>query len=104
MRKTYEPKNKQKIKKNKTINLVTVISVAFICYFVYTLVNQQYQINKYDSQIQMYQSEIQNKKKLTNYYGEQNSNVKTDEYMENVAREELGYIKPYEKVFIDANK
>lgn len=104
MKKTYEPKNKQKIKKNKTINLVTVISVAFICYFIYTLINQQYQINKYDSQIQMYQSEIQNKNKLTNYYGEQNSNVKTDEYMENVAREELGYIKPYEKVFIDANK
>ena len=28
----------------------------------------------------------------------------TDEYIEKVARDTFGYVKPYEKVFIDANK
>jgi cell division protein FtsB len=101
MRKAYEPNPKRK---SKNISIVTVISVIFICYFFYTLIQQQYQINKYDSQIQMYQGEIQNKNKLTKYYGEQKLSIQTDEYMESVAREELGYVKPYEKVFIDANK
>ena len=30
--------------------------------------------------------------------------VNTTEYIETVARNELGLIKPYEKIFIDVNK
>lgn len=77
---------------------------AFSIYFVYTFIEQQVQINKYDSEIEMYTADIENKRELVNYYNNQKGNTKSDEYIENVARESLGYVKPYEKIFIDANK
>ncbi|MEG0873493.1 MAG: spore cortex biosynthesis protein YabQ [Clostridia bacterium] len=105
MRKAHKPDLKRKDKrKSKKGNIITVLSVVFVSYFVFTVIDQQSQIKKYDSQIEMYKSEIQNKVELTEYYGKQKSNIKSDEYIENVAREDLGYVKPYEKVFIDANK
>ncbi len=52
----------------------------------------------------MYQADINTKKKLIDYYNNQKDNIKTDEYIESVAREVLGYVKPYEKIFIDANR
>ena len=52
----------------------------------------------------MYNSEIESKKSLSEYYKEQSKNTTSDEYIEQVARDSLGYVKPYEKVFIDTNK
>ena len=56
------------------------------------------------SDLEMYTADIENKRELVNYYNNQKGNTKSDEYIENVARESLGYVKPYEKIFIDANK
>ena len=52
----------------------------------------------------MYKSDIENKNKLVSYYNEQKTNIETDQYIEDVARDTLGYVKPYEKIFVDANK
>lgn len=93
-----------KINKKKKIRPVMIILFAFSIYFVYTFIEQQVQINKYDSEIEMYTADIENKRELVNYYNNQKGNTKSDEYIENVARESLGYVKPYEKIFIDANK
>ena len=95
--------NNTKNKKGK-IKFVHIISLAFVLYFSYTMFDQQLQINKYNSQIEMYESDIKNKKRLVEYYDSQKTNVDSDEYIENVARDSLGYVKPYEKIFIDANK
>lgn len=93
-----------KINKKKKIRPVMIVLLAFSIYFVYTFIEQQVQINKYDSEIEMYTADIENKRELVNYYNNQKGNTKSDEYIENVARESLGYVKPYEKIFIDANK
>lgn len=93
-----------KINKKKKIRPIMIVLFAFSVYFVYTFIDQQIQINKYDSEIEMYTADIKNKRELVNYYNNQKSNTKSDEYIENVARESLGYVKPYEKIFIDANK
>lgn len=93
-----------KINKKKKIRPVIIVLFAFSIYFVYTFIEQQVQINKYDSEIEMYTADIENKRELVNYYNNQKGNTKSDEYIENVARESLGYVKPYEKIFIDANK
>ena len=93
-----------KINKKKKIRPVMIVLFAFSIYFVYTFIEQQVQINKYDSEIEMYTADIENKRELVNYYNNQEGNTKSDEYIENVARESLGYVKPYEKIFIDANK
>ena len=91
-------------KTKKKINGIHVLFICFVLYFGYTVTSQQLQINKYDSQIEMYESEIQSKKDLIAYYNEQEKNVTSDEYIEQVARDTLGYVKPYEKIFIDASK
>ena len=93
-----------KTNKKKKIRPVMIVLFAFSIYFVYTFIEQQVQINKYDSEIEMYTADIENKRELVNYYNNQKGNTKSDEYIENVARESLGYVKPYEKIFIDANK
>ena len=93
-----------KINKKKKIRPVMIVLFDFSIYFVYTFIEQQVQINKYDSEIEMYTADIENKRELVNYYNNQKGNTKSDEYIENVARESLGYVKPYEKIFIDANK
>lgn len=103
MRKKINLENNNKLK-SKKIKMIHVVMIVFSFYFVYTLFEQQIKINKYDSQIEMYSSDIKNKTELTSYYNRQKGNVKTDEYIESVARESLGYVKPYEKIFIDANK
>ena len=90
--------------KNKKIKMIHIVMLVFSFYFVYTLVDQQIQINKYNSQIEMYRADIKSKTELTDYYNKQKGSIQTDEYIENVARETLGYVKPYEKIFVDANK
>ena len=94
---------KMKIHNNKNRVLIFLF-VIFSIYFIYTIFDQQLQINKYDSQIEMYNTEIAGKTSLTKYYRAQSENIETDEYIEQVARESLGYVKPYEKVFIDTSK
>lgn len=101
MRNMSENGNK---KKKKKIRLFHVVAFAFVLYFVYTLYDQQLQINKYDSQIEMYNSDIKSKNELKEYYSGQKVSINSDEYIEKIARESLGYVKPYEKIFIDANK
>lgn len=91
-------------KRKKSLNIIHVVSIMFIAYFGYTFCNQQMKINKYDSQIEMYQKEIESKQNLVEYYNNTNENITTDEYIESVAREKLGLVKPYETVYIDANK
>lgn len=96
-------KSKKNVKKKKN-GLVHVLFICFMVYFTYTFIDQQVQINKYDSQIKMYRADIKAKKDLTEYYNNQKGSTNSDEYIENVARESLGYVKPYEKIFIDVNK
>ncbi len=86
------------------IKFIHIISLSFILYFAYTMFDQQLQLNKYNSQIEMYQADIESKNKLVDYYSSQKTNITSDEYIEKVARDSLGYVKPYEKIFIDANK
>ena len=98
-------KKEEKLKVKKKKNKIFAFGfIAFCLYFCYIICDQQIQINKYNSQIEMYNSEIESKKSLSEYYKEQSKNTTSDEYIEQVARESLGYVKPYEKVFIDTNK
>jgi len=92
------------VEKKKRFNFISILFVLIGVYFVTTFVDQQISINKYNSQIVMYKSDISNKEALTKYYDAQQHSVETDEYIEQVARENLGLVKPYEKIFVDVNK
>lgn len=93
----------RKVKKNR-VQLSHIVAIAFIMYFAYTFFDQQLKINRYNSQIEMYNQEIEAKQNLVEYYNTQNENITSDEYIESVARERLGLVKPYETIYIDANK
>ena len=91
-------------KRKKSLNIVHVMSIIFVIYFGYTFCDQQIKLNKYNSQIEMYEKEIKSKQNLVEYYNNKNENISTDEYIESVAREKFGLVKPYETVYVDANK
>ncbi len=105
MVRNQEMKGRRKIKKRKkSLNIVHVISIVFIAYFGFTFFNQQLKLNKYNSQIEMYTKEIEAKQYLVEYYNNKNENISSDQYIESVAREKLGLVKPYETVYVDSNK
>lgn len=105
MRTNHMMKGKRNTRKRrKSLNVVNVVAIAFMMYFSYTFFNQQLKLNKYNSQIEMYQKEIESKQNLVEYYNNKNENITTDEYIESVAREKLGLVKPYETIYVDANK
>ena len=93
-----------KVKKKTRVQLSHVVAIAFVMYFSYTFFDQQLKINRYNSQIEMYNKEIEAKQNLVEYYNTQSENITSDEYIESVARERLGLVKPYETIYVDANK
>ena len=91
-------KNKQKF---KIRNIVFLIAVILFCN---TLYNQQIDINKYNSKLTMLENDIDEASKLYSYYLEKEKEERADEYYESIARDSLGLVKSYEKIFIDINK
>ena len=101
MKKVQEVRGRKNLKKRKkSLNMVHIFIIGFVMYFSVTFFEQQLKLNKYNSQIDMYTKEIESKQNLVEYY----NNIKSDEYIESVAREKLGLVKPYETVYIDSNK
>ncbi len=98
MKKTNNNRNKKKI------SMLPIFFTIFLAYFIYTVYNQQIEINSYNVQIEMYTKEIEDGKKLVELYEADEQNLESDEYIEYVARETLGLVKPYEKIFIDISK
>lgn len=93
--------NKQSRKK---INFAKILGIGIFVYFISVFCIQQFRINEYKVQEEYYQNAISeiNEEKLANE--ELMAQTNTAEYIEQVAREKLGLVKPYEKIFMDINK
>lgn len=85
--------------KNK--NFKKLLTVAIVCYLAFIFISQEItsikikkQIAKENSQLEILKSENQNLKDSV-------SLSKTEGYVEKIAREKLGLIKPNEKPVID---
>lgn len=96
--------NLKKKGKFRVFSIFNIIIVSMASYVIYTIANQQVALNKYNSQIEAYEVQIKAKKDLLELYTIDKDNETTDEYIEKVARESLGLIKPYEKIYIDVSK
>ena len=99
MKKNQKPKRKIKI-----FRISNIIGLIAICYFVNTLAEQQVTLNKYNSQIETYEMQIEAKKKDLELYVVDEVTETTDEYIEKVARESLGLVKSYETIYVDISK
>ncbi len=91
-------------KKFRIFKLSNIFFVIMLSYFINTLVEQQTTLNKYNSQIEAYEMQISLKKENLSLYTNDKENESTNEYIEKVARESLGLVKPYETIYIDISK
>lgn len=93
-----------KTKKKYSVDYLRVILVCALVYFSVTFVKQQLEINEYNIQISSIEQDIAYAKERTAELKEVENKVNDSEYIEEIARTELGLVKPYEKVFIDVDK
>ena len=96
-------KNNKKKRKIK-VDYLRVILIVVLVYFSITFVRQQLSINEYNVKIKSVKEDISETKAKIDELKDIETKVDDSEYIEKVAREELGYVKPYEKIFIDVNK
>lgn len=81
----------------------TLIVTAVFIYGIFTLYEQQSEINSIKSEkekyIALYEAEEMKYEQLL----EIKNNINSDAYIEEVAREKLGLVMPYEIIFMDAS-
>ena len=77
---------------------------AFVIYFIFVMISQQLIINRKNKEIDALEEKITATTQQTEKLEQELENLNDPEYLEQVARERLGLVRPNERVFIDANK
>ncbi|MBQ8043297.1 MAG: septum formation initiator family protein [Clostridia bacterium] len=96
--------NSKQVKKKYKVDYLRVILVVALAFFSVTFVKQQLEINEYNVQINSIEQDIAEAKEKTAELKSVEDKVNDSDYIEEVARTELGLVKPYEKIFIDVDK
>ena len=94
----------KKTKKKYRIDYVRVLLIVCVVYFSITFVKQQLEINEYNVKINSVKEDITLAQEGIESLNETKNKTNDAEYIEKIAREEFGLVKPYEKVFIDVSK
>ena len=91
-------------KSRKKLSIKKVLLIGICIYFFSVFCVQQFKINEYKVQEEYYSSTIDEINEEKAEYEMLATKSDTTEYIEKVAREKLGLVKPYEKIFIDVNR
>jgi Septum formation initiator len=75
-----------------------------MAYFAYLMIGQEQIIRDKSNQIASVNQKIEDEKSKTEELKKQKDQVNSPEYIEKIARDQLGMVKPDEKVFVDVNK
>ncbi len=94
------PRRKFNIKKLVAIMVAAVV----VFYFAYTLITQQISISKKNEEIKALESQVQEAENESDRLQGEIENLQDPEYIEKIAREKLGLVRPNERVFVDSNK
>ncbi len=81
----------------------TMIFVGLFGYGFYTLAEQQVEINALKSEKDKYVTMCENEEMKHEQLLETKEKLHSDSYIEEVAREKLGLVMPYETIFVDAS-
>ncbi len=93
------------MKNNKVKNfLKKVLVIAFIIYFIYTIISQQRTLNSYAQEKEQYNEQIETAQEEQEELQNMKDNINSNEYIEEIAREKLGMYYPNERVYIDVEK
>ena len=90
--------------KKKSSGIGIFVLIGFLMYFVYVMYDQQKVMSAKEVEMNNIQTKIQEESKLNEDLKKQKEMLNSDEYIEKVAREKLGMVKPGEKIFVDINK
>lgn len=93
----------KKRSKNK-FNIWTLVLIASVCYFGYTIYQQQVYIEQKQVQINKMKKDMHSETIRQQQLLEQKATINTEEFAEKIAREKLGYVKDGEKLYVDTNK
>ena len=72
-------------------------------YGIYTIVEQQIELGEIDKEKQSYMALYEEEEMKHEQLLEVKENINSDSYIEEVAREKLGLVMPYETIFMDAS-
>lgn len=97
---------KNKKRKQKSFKgFVKKALISFIIIYIgVLLISQQFDIVRLNKELNGVSEQISASERTSKELVAEAEASVTDEYAERVAREKLGYMKPYEKVFIDSSK
>ena len=92
--------------KNKRVKnfLMKVLVIAFIIYFIYTIISQKKMLSNYAQEKEQYNDQIETAKDEQEKLQNMKDNINSNEYIEEIAREKLGMYYPNERVYIDVEK
>lgn len=93
---------KRKTNKKNLIKKMCFIGITI--YVISIFINQQKTLNSYKISQQYYQEEVETKLAYQETLKETKSNINSEEYIEQIAREKLDMYLPNERVYIDKNK
>lgn len=95
--------NKNKKRRYRVDYMRIGLIICFV-YFSVTFVKQQFQINEFNVKIESKNQDITNAYAKIEELNEKEANAADPAFIEKVAREELGLVKPHERIFIDVSK
>lgn len=95
---------KPKKRKGKMSKLSKAIWAVVFLYAGYVFVQQQIQLSQLKNEAEALEAHIAEAQELNTSLEETAASIGTDEFIEQVARQRLGFVKPDEQVFIDTSK
>ncbi len=87
--------------KNKKKLIRNIIAFLALIYVIYTLFNQQKVLNQYAQNSEDLNSQIEAEKEYKEELAKKQSDINSDEFIENTARDKLDMYLPNEKVYMD---
>lgn len=94
--------------KKKQVNIQVLLKrsllLGLILYICYLAIGQQFDFSRLNKEEDRLNLQIEEAQRENKSLSEQKEAAGTNEYIEKVAREKLGYMRPEEKVFIDSRK
>lgn len=92
--------------KNKDSKLILkrIIIIGIAIYVIYTFFVQQKTLNAYKADENRYLEQIALEEERKEELNQTKSNINSEEYIEEIAREKLDMYYPNEKVYIDISK
>ncbi len=93
------------VRKINVKKMVIAAAVAVVAaYFIYVLIWQQVTISNKNSEIEELRLQVNSASEESERLKQEVENLNDPEYLERVARERLGLVRPNERVFVDSNK